>query len=99
MTTIQALTLSLAAGIGIAAALIGIWALADKRTTRRRRVSISLRSGDTITGVIWARHLRYYHLKDATFHDGRNQIPLDGDVVLELEHVAFTQLLPTTDTE
>lgn len=99
MTTTAILALSLTAGILLTGALIGIWALADKRTTRRRRVSISLRSGETITGVIWARHLRYYHLKDAMFYDGRNQITLDGDVILELEHVAFTQLLPTTDTE
>lgn len=59
----------------------------------RRRVIVTLHSGETFTGVLWQEDERAWVLRSAGMFDAPNgQVtPVDGEVVILTENVAYAQ--------
>lgn len=67
-----------------------VWA---KRLMVRRRVLVSLRSGNAVTGVLWVRRGRSLVLRAAQLLEpGAEPSPMDGDVVLDRDQIEFVQV-------
>ncbi|WP_280393210.1 hypothetical protein [Nocardia wallacei] len=58
-----------------------------------RRVVVNLRTGRAIAGVITKWRGPFYVLRDATVHEGDQQAPADGEVLVEKSHVDYIQAL------
>jgi small nuclear ribonucleoprotein (snRNP)-like protein len=70
--------------------------LAWRRTALSRRVSVSLKTGKAIDGVLVTARGPLLVVKNARLLEaGRAPQPLDGDVVIERTNVDFTQVLAT----
>ena len=70
---------------------------AYKRTIIRRRVLLSLTTGKTLGGVIWAKRGPLVVLRDATLHEAGQLVPLDGEVVIERPKIEMIQVLPSEE--
>ena len=67
-----------------------IWA---RRLMVRRRVLVSLRGGNAVTGVLWVRRGRSLVLRAAQLHEpGSDPSPMDGDVVIDRDQIEFVQV-------
>lgn len=65
------------------------WGLA-----RRRRVVVNLTTGAALDGILWRVTRGLLVLRNATLHEpGAQPLPHDGEVLVELKRVAFTQVL------
>ncbi|OZF40758.1 hypothetical protein CH296_00435 [Rhodococcus sp. 14-2496-1d] len=66
---------------------------AYKKLVVLRRVMINLKSGTAISGVVTASRGPLLEVKDATVHTpGSEPAAVDGSIVIEKEHIDFTQL-------
>ena len=63
------------------------------RHLRHRRVVVNLLSGRAISGVLTKWRGRIYILRDATVHEGDQQMPADGEVLVEKRNVDYVQAL------
>jgi small nuclear ribonucleoprotein (snRNP)-like protein len=61
---------------------------------RKRRVVVVLKSDNSIKGVLWGLGPRWVVLKDAAQLQGRQETPVDGEVVIERRNVDYFQVLP-----
>lgn len=70
-----------------------------RRTALRRRVVVSLKTGISVSGVLWAKRGSIIILKRAEILEaGRPPTPADGEIVIESENVDFVQVLPELGT-
>lgn len=67
---------------------------AHRRTMARRRVVVNLTTGSSLSGLVWAKRGRLLVLRDAQLLEGRGPVPVDGEVVIEVDRIDFTQVLP-----
>lgn len=87
--------------VTIVAALLAIWSLVGVgwlyrswlRLPIRRRAYVTLTDGTTVAGVLWRRHGGYVTLRDARLHAEGQQVPIDGEVVIDRDRIQFLQLL------
>jgi small nuclear ribonucleoprotein (snRNP)-like protein len=57
------------------------------------RVIVNLRSGKAFAGVVWEERFDMLVLRDVTLFEGRTQgQPMDGEVVLDRQHIDFIQI-------
>lgn len=71
---------------------------AFRRTLVRRRVLVNLKSEKAFRGVLWAKRGPLLVLRNAVLFEGRRTpVRVDGEVVLERNHVDFIQILPGQD--
>lgn len=61
------------------------------RLVVNRRVMVNLTSGSAIEGVLWDERGPLIVLRDAQLHTDGGSSPLDGDVIVERERIAFVQ--------
>lgn len=60
-----------------------------------RSAIVNLKSGETLTGVVWQSRGRWITLTKAELLTaGKPPTPIDGEVVVERSNVAFFQVLP-----
>jgi hypothetical protein len=60
----------------------------------RRRALVNLTTGKAFRGVLWAKRGPLLILRDAVLIENGQQVPLDGEVVIERPQVEFIQLIP-----
>jgi hypothetical protein len=58
-----------------------------------RRVMVNLTTGSAIDGILWDDRGRLVVLRDANLHSEGGSAPLDGDVVIERDRIAFVQVV------
>lgn len=58
-----------------------------------RRVVVNLTSGEAIGGVLWADRGPLIVLRDAQVHTEGGTAPIDGEVLIERDRIAFTQVV------
>lgn len=90
------LVIAVAVVLLAAAALVWLGAeqVWDRRVALRRRVLVNLLDGSAVDGVLWRRGRRLVVLRDARLLEpGREQVTLDGEVLVERARVAFVQVL------
>jgi hypothetical protein len=76
----------------VAAALLTrplVW----RRFVVHRRVIVNLRSGSAVSGVLVAQRGGLLFLRNATLHEQGQQVPVDGEAVLERGQVDWIQAL------
>lgn len=62
------------------------------RLVINRRVLVNLTTGSAVEGVLWDERGPLLVLRDATLHEpGSDPAPLDGEVIVERDRVAFVQ--------
>lgn len=72
--------------------------LAYRRTAVSRRVVVNLKSGESISGTLYAKRGPILILKGAAMLSASGpMVPIDGDVVVERANVAWTQVLPSPE--
>lgn len=63
-----------------------------QRQVERRQVVVNMVGGNAISGVLFKQDGPLLVLKNAAYHEGRNEpTPLDGDVVIERANVLWIQ--------
>ena len=67
---------------------------AYQRTLARRRVIVTLTTGRIFEGVVWAKRGPWVVLRDAHLIEGGRPVPIDGECVLDVSLIEFTQLPP-----
>jgi hypothetical protein len=58
-----------------------------------RRVMINLIAGNAIDGILWDDRGRLLVLRDANLHSEGGSAPLDGEVIIERDRIAFVQVV------
>ena len=58
-----------------------------------RRVMVNLTSGSAIDGILWDERAPLLVLRDANLHGEGGSAPLDGDVIIERDRIAFVQVV------
>lgn len=58
-----------------------------------RRIVVNLSSGSAIDGVLWDDRGPLVVLRDANLHSDGGSAPLDGDVIIERDRIAFVQVV------
>lgn len=58
-----------------------------------RRIMVNLANGSAIDGILWDDRGRLLVLRDANLHSEGGSAPLDGDVVIERDRIAFVQVV------
>jgi small nuclear ribonucleoprotein (snRNP)-like protein len=58
-----------------------------------RRVMVNLTSGSAIDGVLWGDRGPLIVLRDANLHSEGGSAPLDGEVIIERDRIAFVQVV------
>lgn len=66
---------------------------AYQRLAIHRRVVVNLTNGDAIGGVLWADRGPLIVLRDAQIHTDGGTSPIDGEVLIERDRIAFTQVV------
>lgn len=61
------------------------------RLTINRRVMVNLTTGAAIDGVLWDERARLVVLRDANLHEDGGTMPLDGEVIVDRDRIAFVQ--------
>lgn len=56
-----------------------------------RRVMVNLTTGSAVEGVLWDERGPLIVLRDAQLHTDGGTSPLDGDVIVERDRIAFVQ--------
>lgn len=96
----QLIVLTIASAVLVAAIVLhGIDVFWSRRLMVRKRVLVSLRSGNALTGVLWQRRGRLLVLKSASLHEpGAAPAVIDGDVVVDRAQVEHVQVAPAQVT-
>lgn len=76
---------------------VGRSPLAWRRCVARRRVIVNLRSGAAVAGVLVAQRGPLLFLRNATLHEQGQQVPVDGEAVIERSQVDWIQTLTTAE--
>lgn len=63
------------------------------RLAVNRRVMVNLTTGDAIDGVLWNERGPLIVLRDARLNTEGGSAPLDGEVVIERDRIAFVQVV------
>lgn len=63
------------------------------RLAVNRRVMVNLTTGDAIEGVLWDDKGPLIVLRDARLNTQSGSAPLDGEVIIERDRIAFTQVV------
>lgn len=63
------------------------------RYLANRRAVVNLHSGRAISGVVTKWRGPFYILRDATVLEGDQQMPADGEVLIEKHNVDYVQAL------
>lgn len=72
--------------------------LAYRRSALSRRVVVNLKSGESISGTLFARRGPILILKGAAMLAASSPpVPIDGDVVVERANLAWLQVLPAVE--
>lgn len=58
-----------------------------------RRIMVNLTNGTAIDGVLWGDRGRLIVVRDANLHSEGGSAPLDGEVIIERERIAFVQVV------
>lgn len=58
----------------------------------RRKAVVNLRSGRSFVGLLWEEGEGYVVLRNAEMLEGRERVPMDGEVVLEISNIEFMQV-------
>ncbi len=58
-----------------------------------RKVMVNLRSGSAIEGVLWDEQRPLIVLRSAVLHTNGQHAPLDGEVVVHQDEIAFVQVV------
>lgn len=58
-----------------------------------RRVVVNLTSGSAIDGVLWGDRGPLVVLRNANLHSEGGSAPLDGEVIVERDRIAFVQVV------
>lgn len=54
---------------------------------------VNLTSGAAIDGILWDERPPLLVLRDANLHSEGGSAPLDGDVIVERDRIAFVQVV------
>lgn len=57
------------------------------------RVMVNLTSGSAIDGILWDERGPLLVLRDANLHSEGGSAPLDGEVIVERDRIAFVQVV------
>lgn len=58
-----------------------------------RRVMVNLATGNAIDGILWDERGPLLVLRDASLHEDGGSAPLDGEVIVERDRIAFVQVV------
>lgn len=58
-----------------------------------RRVMVNLSAGNAIDGILWDDRGSLIVLRDANLHSDGGSAPLDGEVIVERDRIAFVQVV------
>lgn len=58
-----------------------------------RQVIVNAKTGKDFRGVVWARRGGYLVLKNAEIRQGRDWVPLEGELAIAGDNVDFLQVL------
>ncbi|MPZ66176.1 MAG: hypothetical protein GEU83_11895 [Pseudonocardiaceae bacterium] len=75
-----------------------VWHVAEeyrgKRIAVRRRVVVQLTDDRAMTGILWRRTRGLVVVRGAELVEpGRDPVPMDGEIVLERERIAWVQIV------
>lgn len=59
----------------------------------RRRVMVNLTTGNAIDGIVWDERGPLLVLRDGNLHSEGGSAPLDGEIIIERERIAFVQVV------
>jgi len=80
----------------LAACAAFAWWSRGRRLAYRKRVLVNLRDGSAFDGVLWSRTGAYLVLRSAVvIEPGGEPTPVNGDVLVERERVAWVQAPPS----
>lgn len=63
------------------------------RLSVHRRVMVNLTTGSAIEGVLWDERGPLIVLRDARLFEEGGSSPLDGEVIVERDRIAFVQVV------
>lgn len=63
------------------------------RLSLNRRVMVNLTNGAAIEGVLWDERGQLIVLRDARLFEEGGTTPLDGEVIVDRERIAFVQVV------
>jgi hypothetical protein len=66
-----------------------------RRLALRRQVVVNLTDGSAIAGVLYRKVGSLLVIRDAVVHEpNRTPLPIDGEAIVQLNRVLFTQVAP-----
>lgn len=72
-------------------------AMSFGRVAISRRVVVNLLEGSAISGILWDDRKPMIVLRNASLHQAGQNLPLDGDVVIEYTRILFVQVPDGTE--